>query len=34
MAKQKSFNLWEILVIVVFVSVMYIAGMYIWGLTK
>jgi len=34
MSKKKEFNLWEILVVVVFVSVMFIAGMYIWGLSK
>ena len=34
MSKKKEFNLWEVLVIVVFVSVMFIAGMYIWGIAK
>jgi len=32
--KNTGYNLWEILVIVIFVAVMFIGGMYIWGLMK
>lgn len=32
--KQSGTNFWEILVIVIFVAVMFIGGMYIWGLMQ
>jgi len=34
MTKKANYNIWEILVVVVFVSVMFIGGMYAWALTK
>lgn len=34
MAKKSNYNLWEILVVVIFVSVMFIGGVYAWGLTR
>lgn len=32
--KKTQYNIYEILVIVIFVSVMFIGGMYVWGLVR
>lgn len=34
MAKKQAYNPLEILVVLVFVSIMFIAGVYIWGLMR
>lgn len=34
MAKKVEMNLWELLVVFVFVAVIFIAGVYAWGLLR